>query len=126
MADQNQQLNEVLAKVIKSSNCQDAISKGLHEVLRTIEAKQALFVCVAEDCDQGNYVKLVKALCAKNEIKYVSVPKRASLGEYLGHFTANAKGEIKKVKGCSSLAIRKYAPEITEDEKKIIEGALKA
>ena len=124
MSEANE-LHDTLAKVIKSSLCQDTISKGLHEVLRVIEAKQALFVVVAEDCSEASYLKLVKALCAKNEIKYIAVPKREDLGKWLGHFT-QVKGEIKKIKGCTSLAIRKYAPEITEEEKKIIGSALKA
>ena len=53
------------------------------------------------------------------------MPKRADIGTWLGHYTTNVKGEIKKVRGCSSLAIRKYAPEITEEEKKVVEGAMK-
>lgn len=52
MAETNE-LHETLAKVVKSSLCQDTISKGLHEVLRVIEAKQALFVVIAEDCSEA-------------------------------------------------------------------------
>ncbi|EGR34134.1 ribosomal protein, putative, partial [Ichthyophthirius multifiliis] len=119
------EIHETLSKVIKSSQCQDTISRGLHEVCRVLEAKQALFVVLADDCSEANYVKLVKALCKKNEIGLITGVKRTEIGQWLGHFKTNAKNEAKKIRGCSSLAIRKYAPEITEDEKKVVEGALK-
>ncbi|KAG2323916.1 hypothetical protein Bca52824_006644 [Brassica carinata] len=44
-------------------------------------------LCVlAEDCNQPDYVKLVKALCADHNINLLTVPSAKTLGEWAGDY----------------------------------------
>ena len=47
------------------------LAKGLHEVCKAVETKKLKFVVLADNCDEKTYVKLVKALCAENEVKNI-------------------------------------------------------
>jgi ribosomal protein L7Ae-like RNA K-turn-binding protein len=58
--------------------------KGLREAAKAIE-KHAAQLCVhAEDCDQPDHIKLVKALCAEHNVHLVTVPSAKTLGEWAG------------------------------------------
>jgi small subunit ribosomal protein S12e len=47
--------------------------------------KHAAQLCVlAEDCNQPDYVKLVKALCADHGVGLLMVPSVKTLGEWAG------------------------------------------
>jgi ribosomal protein L7Ae-like RNA K-turn-binding protein len=55
---------ESLSKIIKYSNQNLTLSKGLHEVTKALESdKKPLFVALAEDCNEARYKQLVEALC---------------------------------------------------------------
>ncbi|CAA7049593.1 unnamed protein product [Microthlaspi erraticum] len=51
------------------------------------EVKDLLVLCVlAEDCNQPDYVKFVKALCADHKINLLTVPTAKTLGEWAGDY----------------------------------------
>ncbi|GFP90816.1 40S ribosomal protein s12 [Phtheirospermum japonicum] len=53
-----------LKLVLRKSRAHNGLARGLHEAAKVIE-KHAAHLCVlAEDCDQDDYVKLVKSLYA--------------------------------------------------------------
>ena len=55
---------ESLDKIIKFSNQNLNLSKGLHEVTKALESdKKPLFVVLAEDCNEARYKQLLEALC---------------------------------------------------------------
>jgi ribosomal protein L7Ae-like RNA K-turn-binding protein len=45
-----------LQKIIKASNINISLAKGLHEVTKALECEEKpLFVVLAEDCDEARY-----------------------------------------------------------------------
>lgn len=77
-------LMTALQLVLKKALAHDGISRGLHEVAKAIEKHAAQLCILAEDCDQPDYVKLVKALCADHNVHLVAVPSAKTLGEWVG------------------------------------------
>lgn len=73
-----------LQLVLKKSLAHDGLSRGLHEGAKVIEKHAAQLCVLSEDCDQPDYVKLVKALCADHNVNLISVPSAKTLGEWAG------------------------------------------
>lgn len=73
-----------LQLVLKKSLAHDGLSRGLHEGAKAIEKHAAQLCVLAEDCDQPDYVKLVRALCADHNVSLITVPSAKTLGEWAG------------------------------------------
>lgn len=73
-----------LQLVLKKSLAHGGLVRGLHEGAKSIEKHAALLCVLAEDCDQPDYTKLVKALCADHNVNLISVPSAKTLGEWAG------------------------------------------
>ncbi|MCD7458973.1 40S ribosomal protein S12 [Datura stramonium] len=100
----------------------------LGEPMDIMTALQLLCV-LAEDCDQPDYVKLVKALCADHNVSLITVPNAKTLGEdglgegkgYQGIMIDTPQNElcrlILKVKqkgrfvGCGCVVVKDYGEE---------------
>ena len=77
-------LMTALQLVLRKSLAHGGLARGLHEGAKVIE-KHAAHLCVlAEDCNQPDYVKLVKALCADHNVSVITVPSAKTLGEWAG------------------------------------------
>ena len=50
----------------------------------------------------------------------ITVPKGETLGEWVGLAKYDLNKAVRKARKCSSLVVRNYPVEITEDEKKLI------
>jgi small subunit ribosomal protein S12e len=95
--------------------------KGLNEVAKALDRKDALLCVLAEDCEDAKYKKLIhvssltsdllQALCKTNNIPLIEVEKRADLGEWLGQCKYDKKGVARRVRGASSVAIKDYGEE---------------
>ncbi|KAI4345033.1 hypothetical protein L6164_012201 [Bauhinia variegata] len=57
---------------------------GLHEGAKVIEKPAAHLFVLDEECDQLDYVKLIKGLCADYNVKLITVAKAKTLGEWAG------------------------------------------
>lgn len=77
-------LMTALQLVLKKSLAHGGLSRGLHEGAKVIEKHAAQLCLLAEDCDQPDYVKLVKALCAEHNVDLLTVPSAKTLGEWAG------------------------------------------
>jgi small subunit ribosomal protein S12e len=77
-------LMTALQLVMKKSSAHDGLVKGLREAAKSIEKHAAQLCVLAEDCDQPDYIKLVKALCAEHNVHLVTVPNAKTLGEWAG------------------------------------------
>lgn len=113
-------------KLVQSSLHQGVLAKGLHEVCKAIEAKTATLCILAENCDEKNYVKLVKALCKENEVPILTVNEAELLGDWIGICKRDAAKNIRKRRKCSSMIIKEYPAELTTDEIDIIKKELTA
>ncbi|CAD5176467.1 unnamed protein product [Musa acuminata subsp. malaccensis] len=78
-------LMTALQLVMKKSLAHDGLVRGLHEAAKAIEKHAAQLCILAEDCNQADYVKLVKALCADHNVHLVTVPSAKTLGEWAGY-----------------------------------------
>lgn len=77
-------LISALQIVLRKSLANGGLARGLHEGAKVIEKNVALLCVLAEDCDQPDYVKLVKALCNDHNVSLLTVPSAKTLGEWAG------------------------------------------
>lgn len=122
--ENTQQLDftQALQRVVKLSLHHSLLSKGIHEVCKAIEAKKAKFCVLAENCSENNYKKLVQALCKENDVPLILVQEAETLGEWIEICKKDSQNNIRKKRKCSSLVIRDFPEDFTEDEKKLIEA----
>ncbi|WZY77841.1 hypothetical protein YC2023_024225 [Brassica napus] len=52
-----------LELTLRKARAHGGVTRGLHESAKLIEKRVAQLCVLAEDCNQPDYVKLVKALC---------------------------------------------------------------
>ena len=101
-------LNSALQMVLKKSLAHDGLARGLHEVVREIEREGAQLVVLSENCDQGDYKKLIEALCHEKNVNLMTVPDKMQLGEWCGLCKIDEEGEATKVVGCSCAVVLNY------------------
>eukprot|EP00216_Chloropicon_sp_CCMP2111_P005681 CAMPEP_0198235358 /NCGR_PEP_ID=MMETSP1446-20131203/1266_1 /TAXON_ID=1461542 ORGANISM="Unidentified sp, Strain CCMP2111" /NCGR_SAMPLE_ID=MMETSP1446 /ASSEMBLY_ACC=CAM_ASM_001112 /LENGTH=143 /DNA_ID=CAMNT_0043916497 /DNA_START=178 /DNA_END=609 /DNA_ORIENTATION=+ len=104
-------LMTALQMVLKKSLACHSLSRGLHEVTRTIERGEAQLVVLAQDCDNGDYTKLIEGLCNEKSISLLRVPKNTQLGEWVGLCKIDSEGNPTKVVKCSCAAVQDYGEE---------------
>merc|ERR1712216_1026047 len=104
-------LMTALQQVLKKSLACHSLSRGLHEVCRSIEKGEAQLVVLAQDCDNGDYVKLVEGLCKEKSVSLLKVPKKEMLGEWCGLCKIDEEGEPTKVLNSSRAAVIDYGEE---------------
>ncbi|KAM0969199.1 hypothetical protein ACFX13_017753 [Malus domestica] len=100
-----------LQLVLRKSLAHGGLTRGLHEGAKVIEKHAAQLCVVAEDCDQADYVKLVKALCADHNVKLMSIPSAKTLGEWAGLCKIDSEGKARKVVGCSCVVVKDFGEE---------------
>ncbi|KAK1278608.1 40S ribosomal protein S12 [Acorus gramineus] len=100
-----------LQLVLKKAHAHGGLTRGLHEGAKVIERHAAHLCVLAEDCDQPDYVKLVKALCADHNVNLITVDKAKTLGEWTGLCKIDQEGKARKVVGCSCVVVKGYGEE---------------
>ncbi|KAL0335254.1 UNVERIFIED_CONTAM: 40S ribosomal protein S12 [Sesamum calycinum] len=100
-----------LQLVLRKSRAHGGLARGLHEAAKVIEKHAAQLCVLAEDCDQADYVKLVKALCADHNVSLITVPSAKTLGEWAGLCKIDSEGKARKVVGCSCVVVKDYGEE---------------
>ena len=69
-------------------------------------------LCVlSKDCDNAEYVKLVKALCAESGVHLILAEHGTEIGEWVGLAKLNADGSIKKAVRCSVAVVTDFGEE---------------
>jgi len=97
-----------LKRVLKSAQIADGVARGLNEVARTLDKREAFFCVFAQNCDEPSYEKLVRALCYSHEIPIIEVEDKAVLGEMVGQCKYDKEGKARKVVGCSCAVVKNY------------------
>ncbi|KAF9688891.1 hypothetical protein SADUNF_Sadunf01G0035000 [Salix dunnii] len=97
-----------LQLVLKKSLAHGGLARGLHEGAKVIEKHAAQLCVLAEDCNQPDYIKLVKALCADHGVGLLTVPSAKTLGEWAGLCKIDSEGKARKVVGCSCVVVKDY------------------
>ena len=73
-----------LQEVLKNAVYVDGLSRGLHEVTKTLDKGAAHLCVLASNCDEPNVVKLIEALCAEHNINLIKVDDKKKLGQWAG------------------------------------------
>ncbi|XP_062157301.1 small ribosomal subunit protein eS12-like [Alnus glutinosa] len=97
-----------LQLVLRKSLAHGGLARGLHEGAKVIEKHAAQLCVLAEDCNQPDYLKLVKALCADHSVNLMTVPSAKSLGEWAGLCKIDSEGKARKVVGCSCVVVKDF------------------
>ncbi|XP_047317573.1 40S ribosomal protein S12-like [Impatiens glandulifera] len=100
-----------LQLVLRKSLAHGGLARGLHEGAKVVEKHHAQLCVLAEDCNQPDYVKLVKALCADHNVSLITVPSAKTLGEWVGLCKIDSEGKARKVVGCSCAVVKDYGEE---------------
>ncbi|XP_045786048.1 40S ribosomal protein S12-like isoform X1 [Trifolium pratense] len=100
-----------LQLVLRKSLAYGGLARGLHEGAKVIEKHAGQLCVLAEDCDQPDYVKLVKALCAEHNVSLLTVPSAKTLGEWAGLCKIDSEGKARKVTGCSCVVVKDFGEE---------------
>ncbi|CAN0879729.1 40S ribosomal protein S12 [Linum grandiflorum] len=104
-------LETALQLVLRKSLAHGGLTKGLHEAAKVIEKNAAQLCVLAEDCNQADYVKLVKALCADHNVSLMTVASAKTLGEWAGLCKIDSEGKARKVVGCSCVVVKDFGEE---------------
>ena len=97
--------------------------KGLNQVGKALDRKDAYLCILAKDCDDPKYIKLITALAKQNKIPLIEVESRQELGQWLGQCKYDKEGVPRKVRGASSCAIKDYGE--TSDALSFLEQYIK-
>ena len=97
--------------------------KGLNQVGKALDRKDAHICVLATDCDDPKYKKLISALAKQNQIPLIEVDSREELGQWLGQCKYDKEGNARKVRGASSVAILDYGE--TSDAYSYLENYIK-
>merc|ERR1712024_354804 len=116
-------VNQAIQEVLKEALIHDGLARGLRETTKALDKRQAIACILAENCDEENYKKLIKALCMEHEIPLITVDDGQKLGEWAGLCKIDKEGEARKIVRCSCVVIKDWgkpsqAQEYLEDHVK--------
>jgi small subunit ribosomal protein S12e len=101
-------VNTALQAVLKKSLIHDGLARGLRECVKALDRKEAHLCLLAKNCEEGEYVKLIEALCKAHNIQLLKVDDSMKLGEWAGLCKRDKTGNARKVVGASCVVIRDY------------------
>ena len=80
----------------------------MNEVVKSLDRKDAQLCILADNCEEQKYKQLVEAFCAQNNIPIVHIDDRKKIGEWVGYYKKDEEGNIRKLRGASSAAIKDF------------------
>jgi small subunit ribosomal protein S12e len=87
------------------------LKKGLHECAKALDRRSARLCCLAKNCENDEYKKLIKALCAESEVHVVMVENNKELGAWCGLSKLSDDGSVKKAVRTSCAVVTDFGQE---------------
>ncbi|BGP22505.1 40S ribosomal protein s12 [Rhodotorula toruloides] len=104
-------VEDALKEVLKKALVHDGLARGLRECAKALDKRQAHLCVLNESCTEGEYVKLIEALCAEHKINLIKISDPKLLGEWAGLCKLDKDGIPRKVVGCSCVVVKDYGQE---------------
>lgn len=102
---------DALREVLEKAMIHGGLKKGLHECTKNIDLNVTRLCCLAKDCENEEYKKLVKALCADRNVHLLMVESGKDLGAWCGLAKLDDDGSIKKAVRTSCAVITDFGEE---------------
>lgn len=101
-------IEDALQQVLKKSLIHDGLARGLREAAKALDRREAHLCVLCETCNEAEYLKLIEALCNKNDINLLKVSDPKTLGTWAGLCKIDREGNPRKVVGCTCVVVRDY------------------
>mmetsp|Transcript_1830 Transcript_1830/g.6321 ORF Transcript_1830/g.6321 Transcript_1830/m.6321 type:complete len:151 (-) Transcript_1830:58-510(-) len=112
---------DALKEVLKKALIHNGLKRGLHECVKALDRGQGRLCCLAKDCDNEEYSRLVQALVDESNARaaqqgvppchLVMVDSGTELGEWCGLVKLDAEGELRKAVRCSCAVVTEFGEE---------------
>lgn len=100
-----------ILQVLKKAKVHGGLKKGLHECAKALDRRSARLCCLAKDCENEEYKKLIRALCAEGEVHVLMVEAGKELGAWCGLAKLEDDGSVKKAVRTSCAVITDFGEE---------------
>merc|ERR1712019_162418 len=109
--DNSMNVLDALKEVLKKALIHDGLRKGLRECVKALDCRAARICVLAEDCENEDYKKLIRALCAETEVSILMIDSGKDLGVMCGLAKLDEEGNDKKTVRTSCAVITEFGGE---------------